>query len=55
MLKFKITRQQMLHVNVFGCFNIFFRLSQVNEICKLFLPFIELQNKYLTSNNADNW
>ena len=55
MLRFKITRQQMLHVNIFGCFNNFFRLLQLNEIGKLFLPFIELQNKYLTSNNADNW
>ena len=28
---------------------------KLNEIYKLFLPFIELQNKYLTSNDANNW
>ena len=29
-LRFKITRQQMYHVKVFGCFNNFFRLLQLN-------------------------
>ena len=26
-----------------------------NGMCKLFLPFTESQNKYLTSNNKNNW
>ena len=39
MLRLKITRQQMQHDNFF----------------RLFFPFIESQNKYLTSNNENNW
>ena len=42
MLSFKITRQQMQHVNIFGCFRNFFRLLQIKwnlQIYKLFLPF----------------
>ena len=43
-------------LSVFGCFRQQMSdMLQLNEICKLLLPFIELQNKYLTSNNADNW
>ena len=47
MLRFEITRQQK---NVFDCFVCY----KLNEIYKLFLPFIEPQNKYLTSNDANN-
>ena len=43
MLRSKITRQLMQYVNVFGCFN-FFRLLQLNEIYRQFVPFIKTLN-----------
>ena len=37
MLRFKITRQQMSHVNVFGCLNNFFRLLQLYIFIYLYI------------------
>ena len=52
MLRFKITIQQMLTFSVVLTTSDCYKL---NEIYKLFLLFMESQNKFLTSNNANNW
>ena len=43
MLRFKITRQQMQHINVFGCFDNFFRLLQIYIIYIIYILY-----KYIT-------
>ena len=57
MLRFKITSQRLTLTML--TFSVVLTTSldcyKLNEIYKLFLPFIESQGRYLTSNNVNNW